>query len=85
MVSSCPDEGYHPPQCMVLVKQVPDTRSISGEVMTPEGTMNRSALPAIFNPEDLHALEMALQVKEQYGGQVTVLTMGPLQASAVLR
>ena len=85
MASSRSDEGYRPPQCMVLVKQVPDTRSVSGEVMTPEGTMNRSSLPAIFNPEDLHALEMALQVKEQYGGQVTVLTMGPLQAAAVLR
>jgi electron transfer flavoprotein beta subunit len=72
-------------QSIVLVKQVPDTRSVSGEVMTPEGTMNRSALPAIFNPEDLHALEMALQIKEQFGGQVTVLTMGPLQATAVLR
>ncbi|MBP1694652.1 MAG: etfB, partial [Chloroflexi bacterium] len=74
-----------PYQSMVLVKQVPDTRSISGEVMTSEGTMNRSALPAIFNPEDLHALEMALQVKDQYGGQVTVLTMGPLQATEALR
>jgi electron transfer flavoprotein beta subunit len=70
---------------IVLVKQVPDTRSITGEVMTPDGTMNRSALPAIFNPEDLHALEMALQVKDQHGGTVTVLTMGPLQAAAVLR
>jgi electron transfer flavoprotein beta subunit len=70
---------------MVLVKQVPDTRNITGEVMTADGTMNRSALPAIFNPEDLHALEMALQVKEQYGAQVTVLTMGPLQATGVLR
>jgi electron transfer flavoprotein beta subunit len=72
-------------QSMVLVKQVPDTRTVTGEVMTPDGTMNRSALPAIFNPEDLHALEMALQIKDQYGGQVTVLTMGPLQATAVLR
>ncbi len=75
----------HPYQCMVLVKQVPDTRNVTGDVMTAEGTMNRSALPAIFNPEDLHALEMALQVKEQYGSHVTVLTMGPLQATAVLR
>jgi electron transfer flavoprotein beta subunit len=72
-------------RCMVLVKQVPDTHHISGDVMTPEGTMNRSALPAIFNPEDLHALEMALQVKQQYGAEVTVLSMGPLQATAVLR
>ena len=47
-------------QSIVLVKQVPDTRNITGEVMTAKGTMNRSALPAIFNPEDLNALEMAL-------------------------
>lgn len=74
--------GYH---LIVLVKQVPDTRAISGEMMTADGTMNRSALPAIFNPEDLNALEMALQVRERYGGRVTVLTMGPLQAAEVLR
>jgi electron transfer flavoprotein beta subunit len=70
---------------IVLVKQVPDTRNITGEVMTKDGTMNRSALPAIFNPEDLNALEMALQVKDQYGGRVTAITMGPLQAASVLR
>jgi electron transfer flavoprotein beta subunit len=70
---------------IVLVKQVPDTRHVTGEVMTKDGTMNRSALPAIFNPEDFNALEMALQVKDQYGGTVTVLTMGPLQAAEVLR
>jgi electron transfer flavoprotein beta subunit len=73
---------YH---SIVLVKQVPDTRAVTGEVMSAEGTMNRSALPAIFNPEDLNALEMALQVKEQHDGTVTVLTMGPLQAAEVLR
>ncbi len=72
-------------QSIVLVKQVPDTRNISGEVMTAKGTMNRSALPAIFNPEDLNALEMALQVRERFGGEVTVLTMGPLKAAEVLR
>ncbi len=70
---------------IVLVKQVPDTRAVTGEVMTKDGTMNRSALPAIFNPEDLNALELALQVRERYGGQVTVLTMGPLKAADVLR
>src|SRR4030066_552860 len=70
---------------VVLVKQVPDTRNVVGEVMTPDGTMNRSALPAIFNPEDLNALEMALQVKEQHGGSVTVLTMGPPRAAELLR
>jgi electron transfer flavoprotein beta subunit len=73
---------YH---SIVLVKQVPDTRAVTGEVMTAEGTMNRSALPAIFNPEDLNALEMGLQIKEQHGGTVTVLTMGPMQAAEVLR
>jgi len=70
---------------IVLVKQVPDTRHVTGEVMTDKGTMNRGALPAIFNPEDLHALEMALQVRERYGGEVTVLTMGPPKAAEILR
>ncbi len=70
---------------IVLVKQVPDTKHITGEVMKDDGTMNRTALPAIFNPEDLNALEMALQVREKHGGQVTVMTMGPPQAAEVLR
>jgi electron transfer flavoprotein beta subunit len=72
-------------QSIVLVKQVPDTRNVTGEVMSAKGTMNRAALPAIFNPEDLNALEMALQVRERYGGKITVLTMGPLKAAEVLR
>lgn len=71
--------------CVVLVKQVPDTANITGRAMKEDGTVNRAALPAIFNPEDLNALEMALQVKEQHGGQVTVLTMGPPRAAEVLR
>ncbi|MCX7838674.1 MAG: electron transfer flavoprotein subunit beta/FixA family protein [Anaerolineae bacterium] len=70
---------------IVLVKQVPDTHNIHGDVMKEDGTINRAALPAIFNPEDLNALEMALQVKERYGGTVTVLTMGPATAAEVLR
>ena len=70
---------------VVLVKQVPDTHNITGDVMKEDGTVNRSALPAIFNPEDLNALEMALQVREQYGGQVMVLTMGPPSAAEALR
>jgi electron transfer flavoprotein beta subunit len=74
--------GYH---SVVLVKQVPDTHHITGEVMKKDGTMNRGALPAIFNPEDLNALEMALQVKDKYGGRVTVITMGPPKAAEVLR
>jgi electron transfer flavoprotein beta subunit len=71
--------------CVVLVKQVPDTANITGKAMKDDGTVNRAALPAIFNPEDLNALEMALQLKDQYGGRVTVLTMGPPRAAEVLR
>ncbi len=74
-----------PYNSVVLVKQVPDTANITGKAMKEDGTVNRAALPAIFNPEDLNALEMALQVKEEHGGQVTVLTMGPPRAADVLR
>ena len=74
-----------PYNCVVLVKQVPDTANITGKAMKDDGTVNRAALPAIFNPEDLNALEMALQVKDRYGGRVTVITMGPPRAAAVLR
>jgi electron transfer flavoprotein beta subunit len=74
-----------PYNSIVLVKQVPDTAHVSGEAMKEDGTINRAALPAIFNPEDLNGLEMALQVKDQHGGTVTVLTMGPLRAADVLR
>ena len=74
-----------PIHCVVLVKQVPDTHNLTGEVMTKDGTMNRGALPAIFNPEDLNALEMALQIKERHGGTVTVITMGPPKAADILR
>jgi electron transfer flavoprotein beta subunit len=70
---------------VVLIKQVPDTKRITGDAMRDDGTVNRSALPAIFNPEDLHALEAALELKERYGGRVTVVTMGPPQACEVLR
>jgi electron transfer flavoprotein beta subunit len=70
---------------LVFVKQVPDTKNISGEAMKPDGTVNRGALPAIFNPEDLNAVELALALKERYGGRVAVCTMGPPGAAAVLR
>jgi len=70
---------------VVLIKQVPDTKRITGEAMRDDGTVNRSALPAVFNPEDLHALEAALELKERYGGRVTVVTMGPPMACEVLR
>jgi len=71
--------------CVVLIKQVPDTKRITGEAMSDDGTVNRSALPAIFNPEDLNALELALQIKDKFGGKITVITMGLPAASAILR
>jgi electron transfer flavoprotein beta subunit len=71
--------------CVVLAKQVPDTKRITGRVMNDDGTVNRSALPAIFNPEDLNALELALQIKDKFGGYVTVITMGLPAASRILR
>lgn len=71
---------------VVLAKQVPDTRNVGKDAMTPEGTVNRAALAAIFNPEDLNALEMALQMKDRIGAAtVCVLTMGPQRAADVIR
>ncbi len=70
---------------IVLVKQVPDTANISGQVMKEDGTVNRAKLPAIFNHEDRVALELALQIKDRKGGNVTVITMGPPRASDILR
>ena len=71
---------------VVMAKQVPDTRNVGKDAMTPEGTVNRAALAAIFNPEDLNALEMALQIKDRVGNAtVHVLTMGPQRAADVIR
>lgn len=71
---------------IVLVKQVPDTRAVGKDAMKADGTVNRAALPAIFNPEDLNALEMAFSVKDAFpGSTVTVLTMGPIRAAEILR
>jgi electron transfer flavoprotein beta subunit len=70
---------------IVLVKQVPDTANITGQVMKEDGTVNRAKLPAIFNYEDLVALELALQVKDRFGGTVTAVTMGPPRAADILR
>ncbi len=70
---------------VVLAKQVPDTENISGEAMKADGTVNRAKLPAIFNPEDLNALEMGLQIKEKVGGKVYVFTMGPPKAAEILK
>ena len=70
---------------LVFVKQVPDTQNITGEAMKEDGTVNRSALPAIVNPEDLNGIELALELRERYGGKVVVCTMGPPTASNILR
>ena len=75
----------HPLRLVVLVKQVPDTANVTGDAMKEDGTINRVALPAVFNPEDLNALEEALRLKDRQGGRVTVITMGPPGAVAVLR
>lgn len=74
-----------PYDSVVCVKQVPDTANVTTEAMREDGTVNRGALPAIFNPEDLHALEAALAVRDAYGGTVTVVSMGPPKAADVLR
>jgi len=72
-------------EIVVLAKQVPDTHNITGQAMKEDGTVNRAALPAIFNPEDLNALEEALKIKETHGGKITVITMGPPNAAQLLR
>ena len=71
---------------VVLAKQVPDTRNVGKDAMTAEGTVNRAALPAIFNPEDMNALEQALRLKEQNpGSTVGILTMGPPRGGQIIR
>ena len=71
---------------VVLAKQVPDTRNVGKNAMTPEGTVNRAALPAIFNPEDMNALEQALRIKDKNPGtEVVLLTMGPARAAEIIR
>jgi electron transfer flavoprotein beta subunit len=71
---------------IVLAKQVPDTRNVGKDAMKADGTVNRAALPAIFNPEDLNALEQALRLKNQFpGSTVTLLTMGPPRAADIIR
>lgn len=71
---------------IVLAKQVPDTRNVGKDAMKEDGTINRAALSAIFNPEDLNALEQALKLKDMYpGSKVTLLTMGPGRAAEIIR
>jgi electron transfer flavoprotein beta subunit len=71
---------------VVLAKQVPDTHNVGADAMNADGTVNRAALPVVFNPEDLKALEMALQVKDLVpGATVTVVTMGPPRAAEIIK
>ncbi|MCR5710206.1 MAG: electron transfer flavoprotein subunit beta/FixA family protein [Bacteroidales bacterium] len=71
---------------VVLAKQVPDTHNVGAEAMNADGTVNRAALPVVFNPEDLKALEMALRVKDSVpGSRVTVITMGPPRAAEIVK
>jgi electron transfer flavoprotein beta subunit len=71
---------------IVLAKQVPDTRNVGKDAMKADGTVNRAALAAIFNPEDLNALEQALRIKDTIPGtKVMLLTMGPGRAAEVIR
>jgi len=71
---------------VVLAKQVPDTRNVGKDAMKADGTVNRAALPAIYNPEDLNALEQALRLKSKIeGATVHILTMGPARAAEIIR
>ena len=71
---------------VVLAKQVPDTRNVGKDAMKANGTVNRAALQAIYNPEDLLALEQALEIKERVPGTtVEVITMGPVRAAGIIR
>ncbi|MDZ4993084.1 electron transfer flavoprotein subunit beta [Clostridium perfringens] len=68
---------------VVCLKQVPDTTAVKIDPKT--GTLIRDGVPSIINPEDKHALEAALQLKDNNGAEVTVLSMGPPQAKLALR
>lgn len=68
---------------VVCLKQVPDTTAVKIDPKT--GTLIRDGVPSIINPEDKHALEAALQIKDNEGAEVTVLSMGPPQAKLALR
>ena len=75
-----------PLKIIVLAKQVPDTRHVGPDAMKDDGTVNRGKLQTVFNPDDLHALELALNIKDRIPGtQVTVLTMGPKRAADIIR
>lgn len=68
---------------VVCIKQVPDTKG--GVKFNPDGTLDRGAMLAIMNPDDKAGLEAALRMKDEYGAEVTVVTMGLPKAEDVLR
>ncbi|MCB1484859.1 MAG: electron transfer flavoprotein subunit beta/FixA family protein [Hyphomicrobiaceae bacterium] len=68
---------------VVCIKQVPDSAQIRVHPVT--NTIMRQGVPTIINPYDLFALEQALRLRDQHGGEVTVLTMGPPMAEDSLR
>lgn len=71
---------------IVLAKQVPDTRNVGKDAMKEDGTVNRAALPAVFNPEDLNALEQAFRLKEQFpDSTISVVTMGLPKSAEIIR
>ncbi len=69
--------------CVVCVKQVPDTSEVRVDPRT--NALIREGVPSIVNPDDLHALELAVRMREAHGGRVTALSMGPPQAEQALR
>ncbi len=68
---------------VVCIKQVPDTKG--GVKFNPDGTLDRAAMMTIMNPDDKAGLEAALRLKDQYGAEVTAITMGLPKAEDVLR
>ena len=70
-------------QIIVCIKQVPDVTEVSWDPET--GSLIRKGIPSIMNPNDKNAIESALQLREEYGGEVTVLSMGPSQVEEALR
>jgi electron transfer flavoprotein beta subunit len=75
-----------PLKIVVLAKQVPDTRHVGPDAMKPDGTVNRGKLSTVFNPDDLHALELALSLKDENPEtEITILTMGPPKAADIIR
>jgi electron transfer flavoprotein beta subunit len=67
----------------MLIKQVPDLHNL--EINSKTGTLIREGIESIINPDDKYGIELGLSIKEQYGGEITAITMGPPQAEFALR